>query len=64
MESRISGHTRLFCLIGSPAMYNYTFQRLGIDAAYMAFEVPLDNLAAGMAAIKTFRVGGFNITMP
>lgn len=71
MESRISGHTQLFCLIGSPvghsgspAMYNYTFQRLGIDAAYMAFEAPLDNLAAGMAAIKTFRVGGFNITMP
>lgn len=71
MEARISGHTRLYCLIGSPvghsgspAMYNYTFDRLGIDAAYLAFEVPLDDLAAGIAAIKTFHVGGFNITMP
>ncbi len=71
MESRISGHTRLFCLIGSPvghsgspAMYNYTFQRLGIDAAYMAFEVPLDNLPAGMAAVKTFRVGGLTSPCP
>ena len=49
MESRISGHTKLFCLIGSPvghsgspAMYNYTFERLGIDAAYLAFDIPLE----------------------
>lgn len=40
MESRISGHTQLFCLIGSPvghsgspAMYNYSFECTGIDAA-------------------------------
>ena len=38
MESRISGHTQLYCLIGSPvghsgspAMYNYSFERTGID---------------------------------
>ena len=43
MESRISGHTKLFCLIGSPvghsgstAMYNYSFEKTGIDAAYLA----------------------------
>ena len=71
MESRISGHTKLFCLIGSPvghsgspAMYNYTFERLGIDAAYMAFDVPLDQVEAGVEAIKTLGVGGFNVTMP
>lgn len=71
MEKRISGHTRLFALIGSPvghsgspAMYNYTFQRLGIDAAYLAFEVPLDNVEEGIKALRTLNVGGFNITMP
>ena len=71
MESRISGHTKLFCLIGSPvghsgspAMYNYTFERLGIDAAYMAFDVPLEQVEAGVEAIKTLGVGGFNVTMP
>ena len=48
MESRISGHTQLFCLIGSPvghsgspAMYNYSFELTGIDAAYLAFNIPL-----------------------
>ncbi len=71
MERRISGHTKLYCLIGSPvghsgspAMYNYSFARTGIDAAYLAFDIPLDKLPEGMAALKTFQVGGFNITMP
>ena len=71
MDSRINGHTRLFCLIGSPvghsgspAMYNYSFERVGIDAAYLAFDIPLEKLDEGVAALKTLGVGGFNVTMP
>jgi len=71
MDSRISGHTKLFCLIGSPvghsgspAMYNYSFERTGIDAAYLAFDIPLEKLDAGVAALKALGVGGFNVTMP
>ena len=52
MERRISGHTQLYALIGSPvghsgspAMYNYSFEKLGIDAAYLAFDVPVDNIS-------------------
>ncbi len=59
MESRISGHTKLFCLIGSPvghsgspAMYNYSFQRTGIDAAYLAFNIPLEDSDALAQAVK------------
>ena len=43
----IDGHTRMYCLIGSPvehsgspAMYNYSFDRLGINSAYLAYDVP------------------------
>lgn len=71
MESRISGHTRLFALIGSPvghsgspAMYNYSFARTGVDAAYLAFDIPLEQVQAGVEALKTLHVGGFNVTMP
>lgn len=71
MESRINGHTRLYCLIGSPvghsgspAMYNYTFERTGIDAAYLAFDIPLEKVEEGVAALKALHVSGFNITMP
>ena len=71
MESRISGHTKLYCLIGSPvghsgspAMYNYSFARTGVDAAYLAFAIPLEQTVAGVAALKALGVGGFNVTMP
>lgn len=71
MESRISGHTKLFCLIGSPvghsgspAMYNYSFARTGVDAAYLAFDIPLEQTQAAVDALKLLNVGGFNVTMP
>lgn len=71
MEHKISGHTQLYCLIGtpvghsgSPAMYNYSFDRAGVDAVYLAFDVPLEKLGEGIAAIKAFHVRGFNVTMP
>lgn len=71
MESRISGHTKLYCLIGSPvghsgspAMYNYSFECTGIDAAYLAFNIPLEETEKAVQALKTLGVGGFNVTMP
>ena len=71
MERRISGHTKLYGLIGSPvghsgspAMYNYSFEKLGIDAAYLAFDTPLEKTEETVNALRTLNVGGFNITMP
>lgn len=71
MESRINGHTRLFALIGSPvghsgspAMHNYSFARRGIDAAYLAFDVPEERTADAIEALRTLYAGGFNVTMP
>lgn len=71
MENRINGHTKLFCLIGSPvghsgspAMYNYSFDKLKIDSAYLAFDIPLEKTAEAVEALRLLHVGGFNITMP
>ena len=71
MERRISGHTQLYGLIGSPvghsgspAMYNYSFEKLGIDAAYLAFDVPLEKTADAVNALRDLHAGGFNVTMP
>lgn len=71
MEKRISGHTRLYALIGSPvghsgspAMYNYSFEKLGIDAAYLAFDVPVEKTEDAVKALATLHAGGFNVTMP
>ncbi|HIS97036.1 MAG TPA: shikimate dehydrogenase [Candidatus Scatomorpha pullistercoris] len=67
----IDGHTKMYCLIGSPvghsgspAMYNYSFDRLGINAAYLAYDVPLEKTGEAVAALKLLGCGGFDITMP
>lgn len=71
MEKRISGHTGVMALIGSPvghsgspAMYNYSFEKLGLDYAYVAFDIKADEVGAAIAAMKTFKMRAFNVTMP
>lgn len=71
MESRISGHTGLMALIGSPvghsgspAMYNYSFQKLGLDYAYVALDIKEDEVKDAIAAMKLFKMKGGNVTMP
>ncbi len=71
MESRISGRTKLLALIGSPvghsaspAMHNYSCEKLGLDYAYVAFDVKEDKVKDAIDAMKTFNIRGFNVTMP
>ncbi|AZV57736.1 shikimate dehydrogenase [Clostridium sp. AWRP] len=71
MEKRISGTTSLYSLIGtpvghlgSPAMYNYSFQKLGIDSAYLAFDISLEKVPDAISAIRTLNIKGSNVTMP
>lgn len=71
MEKRISGHTQLLALIGSPvghsgspAMYNYSFEQLGLDYAYVAFDVKEDGVKGALDAMRLFNMRGMNVTMP
>ena len=71
MEKRISGHTGLLALIGSPvghsgspAMYNYSFEKLGLDYAYVAFDVKEHEVKAALDAMRLFHMRGMNVTMP
>ncbi len=71
MEKRISGHTRLLALIGSPVshsasplMYNYSFERLGLDYAYVAFDVKEQEVKKALEAMRLFHMRGMNVTMP
>ena len=71
MEKRISGHTGLLALIGSPvghsgspAMYNYSFEKLGLDYAYVAFDVKEDGVKQALDAMRLFGMRGMNVTMP
>ena len=71
MEKRISGHTGLLALIGSPVghsasplMYNYSFEKLGLDYAYVAFDVKEQDVKAALDAMRLFNMRGMNVTMP
>lgn len=71
MEKRISGHTGLMALFGtpvghsgSPAMYNFSFQHDGLDYAYMAFDVNVEQMPEAFKAIKLLNMRGGNFTMP
>lgn len=71
MEGRITGHTGLLALIGSPVghsgspeMYNYSFAKLGLDYAYVAFDIKENQVKDALDAMKLFQMRGCNVTMP
>lgn len=71
MDNRITGHTRLIGLLGSPVahsispmMHNEAFRELGLDYIYLAFDVGTEKLAAAVEGMKELNVRGFNLTMP
>ncbi|NDL68460.1 shikimate dehydrogenase [Clostridiales bacterium F-3ap] len=68
---RITGHTRLTGLLGSPVghsispmMHNESFRQLGLDYAYLAFDVGTDRLKTAVEGLKVLNARGFNVTMP
>ncbi len=70
-RNQITGHTRFGGLLGSPvahslspAMHNYSFSELGIDAVYLAFDVGQEKLAKTVRVLRDLNVYGFNLTMP
>lgn len=71
MEARITGHTGLLALIGSPvghsgspAMYNYSFEKLGLDYVYVALDIKEHEVKDAIHAMKLFHMKGGNVTMP
>lgn len=71
MTDRIKGTTKLLGLIGnpvthskSPQMHNKSFEVLGLDYVYLAFEVEDGHIKEALDAMKTLNAAGGNITMP
>lgn len=71
MGYEITGHTVLTGLLGSPVehsispmMHNEAFRQLGLDYAYLAFDVGTDTLEKAVEGLKVMGARGFNLTMP
>lgn len=71
ITERITGHTELIGLIAypirhskSPTMHNEAFQKLGLDYAYLAFEVGTETLEDTVKGLRAMKVRGCNVSMP
>ena len=67
----IKGSTNIVGLIGhpvehsfSPPMHNAAFGTLGMDYAYVAFDVDPLNLKSAIEGAKSLNIKGFNVTIP
>lgn len=63
MAERITGHTELIGLMAypirhssSPAMHNEAFANLGLDYAYIAFEVDNDSLEDAVKGLRALKM--------
>ena len=68
---KIRGSTNIVGLIGhpvehsfSPPMHNAAFKALGMDYAYVAFDVNPLNLKSAIEGAKLLNIKGFNVTIP
>ncbi|TPR19246.1 shikimate dehydrogenase [Apilactobacillus timberlakei] len=71
MVERIDGHTILIGLMAypirhsmSPTMHNNAFAKLGLNYAYLVFDIDGDQIKAGIDALRTLGMRGSNISMP
>ncbi|MCI8863191.1 MAG: shikimate dehydrogenase [Lachnospiraceae bacterium] len=71
MKNMISGTTKLTALLGSPvehsispAMHNEAFRLLGLDYAYLAFDVTEDTFSKAVDGLIALGAAGWNCTMP
>ena len=48
----------------SPIIHNNAFKKLGLNYAYLSFEVNKDNLKDAVKSIKTLKMRGVNLSMP
>ena len=68
---KIKGSTNIVGLIGhpvehsfSPPMHNAAFDALGMDYAYVAFDVDPQDLQSAVEGAKSLNIKGFNVTIP
>lgn len=67
----LSGHTRPYAVLGhpightlSPVMHNASFEALGLDAIYLAFDVAPERLMEVLPSMQAMGFGGVNLTIP
>ena len=67
----LDGRSKLYALFASPCehslsplIHNSAFEKMNINAAYMAFDVNLDRIADAVYSMRTLGISGANVSMP
>lgn len=67
----LDGRSKLYALFASPCehslsphIHNSAFEKMNINAAYMAFDVNLDSIADAVSSMRTLGIAGANVSMP
>ena len=67
----LDGKSKLYALFASPCehslsplIHNSAFEKMNINAAYMAFDVNLDRIADAVYSMRTLGISGANVSMP
>jgi shikimate dehydrogenase len=70
-QTNITSKTRLYGVFGhpvghslSPLMQNAAMREMGLDAVYLAFDVPPEELEAALRGLAALGAGGVNLTIP
>jgi shikimate dehydrogenase len=68
---KLSGHTTPYAVLGhpighslSPVMHNASFDKLGLDAIYLAFDIEPGRLMNALPALRDLGFDGVNLTVP
>ena len=71
MNHEISGSTGFACVLGhpiehsiSPAMHNISFEALGLNYVYLAFDITEEHLQETVEGLRAMNCLGWNATMP
>ena len=69
--SSISSKTKVYSVIGhpvsqsfSPKIHNYLFEKYGIDAVYVSYDVDPDHVGEAINGIRHLGIMGTNVTIP
>ena len=67
----LDGKSKLYALFASPCehslsphIHNSAFEKMNINAVYMAFDVNLDSIADAVSSMRTLGIAGANVSMP
>lgn len=71
MTDRITGTTRIACVLGrpvrhslSPAIHNAAFAASGVDAVYVALDIDETGLVPTISTLRSIGFAGASVTMP